>query len=118
MHYLPNTIPDEAADALRPAFDHSDDQCVEDWIQRCKDDLAQLWRLRDYWIISELRQTRHGLAVHLTFSAGVYEPELVDEVNAWAKSLGCVRSYFSGRPGCARRRPDYRLRYITMDKEL
>ena len=118
MHYTPSTIPDEAAAALAPAFAHSDVAHVEDWIERCKQDQAQLWRLHDYWLISEIQDTKNGLAVHLVYSAGVYEPALVDEVNDWAKSIGCVRSYFSGRPGCQRRRKDYRLRYITMEKEL
>ena len=118
MHYLPSTIPPEAAAALAPAFVHSDVANVEDWIEQCKADLAQLWRHNDYWLISEVQQTKNGLAVHLAYSAGVYEPCLVDEVNEWAKSIGCVRSYFSGRPGCQRRRKDYRLRYITMEKDL
>lgn len=118
MHFTPDTIPDEALQAIRPAFDYCDDQTPEEWLEHCRADRAQLWRLNDYWLISEVRNTRHGLAVHLLFSAGVYEPTLVDEVNTWAKGIGCVRSYFSGRPGCARKRPDYRLRSITMDKEL
>ena len=118
MHYTPSTIPAEAADALRPAFDYSDDQHVEDWIALCKEDKAQLWRHNDYWLISQVVSTKHGLAIDLKFSAGVYEPALIDEANNWAKSIGCVRSYFSGRPGCARRRPDYRIRSVTADKEL
>lgn len=118
MHYTPSTIPVEAVDALRPAFDYSDDQFVEDWIELCKRDMAQLWRKGDYWLISTVVRTKHGLAIDLKFSAGVYEPSLIDEANEWAKSIGCVRSYFSGRPGCARRRPDYRIRCITAEKEL
>ncbi len=118
MHYTPTTIPDEALEALRPAFEYSDDQNVEDWIAMCKEDKAQLWRLNDYWMISVVVRTKHGLGIDLKFSAGVYEPDLIDEANAWAKSVGCVKSYFSGRPGCARRRPDYRIRCVTADKEL
>ena len=121
MFYRPSEISairKEAEDALRPAFDHSDVADVETWVQRCIDDQAQLWRLNAYWIISEVQDTKKGRAVHLAFSAGVYEPALVDEVNAWAKSIGCVRSFFSGRPGCQRKRPDYRLKYITMEKEI
>ena len=121
MFYRPSEISairKEAEDALRPAFDHSDVADVETWVQRCIDDQAQLWRGDAYWIISEVQATKKGRAVHLAFSAGVYEPALVDEVNAWAKSIGCVRSFFSGRPGCQRKRPDYRLKYITMEKEI
>jgi hypothetical protein len=118
MHYTPNTIPDEAEAALLPAFEYSDDQEVSDWIRMCREDKAQLWRKNDYWLISTVVKTKHGLAIDLRFSAGVYEPDLIDEANEWAKSIGCVRSYFSGRPGCARRRPDYRVRCVTADKEL
>lgn len=121
MVYLPQEIPairQAAEDALRPAFDHSDVAHVSDWVQRCIDDKAQLWRLRSYWLISEVQDTKKGRAVHLVFSSGVYEPELVDAVNAWAKEIGCTHSFFSGRPGCQRKRQDYRLKYITMEKEL
>ena len=118
MHYTPSTIPPEAAAAIAPAFAHSDVAHVDDWRARSKQDQAQLWRLNDYWLISEVQDTKNGLVVHLVYSAGVYEPDLVTEVEQWARSLGCVRSYFSGRPGCQRRRKDYRLRYITMEKDL
>ncbi|MDE2415252.1 MAG: hypothetical protein KGM60_10885 [Comamonadaceae bacterium] len=118
MHYLPDTVPEEAVDAIRPAFGRSDDQEPEVWIERCRNDLAQLWRLNDCWLITEVRETKKGRAVHLLFIAGIYEPDIVDEANAWARSLGCVRSYFTGRPGWVPKRPDYKLRTITMDKEL
>lgn len=113
-----SAIRKEAEDALRPAFDHSDVDHVEPWVQRCIDDQAQLWRKGDYWVITEVQQTKHGLVVHLVFSAGIYEPDLVTEIEDWARSIGCVRSFFSGRPGCQRRRPDYRVKYVTMEKEL
>jgi hypothetical protein len=121
MFYLPQEIPairHAAEDALRPAFDHSDVANVSEWVQRCIDDKAQLWRLRAYWVISEVQDTKNGLAVHLVFSAGGYEPELVDAINTWAKAKGCKKSFFSGRPGCQRKRPDYRLKYITMEKDI
>ena len=116
--FHPNQIPVEACEALRPAFDCSDMAEVEDWIELCKQDQAQIWRLNDYWVITQVMDTKKGRAVHLAYSAGVYEPELVDKIEQWAKSQGCKIAYFSGRPGTQRRRPDYRLRYITMDKEI
>ena len=121
MFYLPQEIPairHAAEDALRPAFDHSDVANVCDWVQRCIDDKAQLWRMRAYWVISEVQDTKNGLAVHLVFSAGGYGPERVDAINNWAKAKGCNKSFFSGRPGCQRKRPDYRLKYITMEKDI
>ena len=107
-----------AEDALRPAFDHSDVAHVSQWVQRCMDDKAQLWRHNNYWVITEVQDTKRGRAVHLVFSAGVYEPSLVDAINDWAASRGCTHSYFSGRPGCQRKRPDYRIKYITFEKDL
>lgn len=121
MVILPQDIPairKVAEDALRPAFDHSDVAHVEPWVQRCADDQAQLWRHNDYWVITEIQNTHRGLAVHLTFSAGVYEPDLIEEIHAWAKSIGCTHAFFSGRPGCQRKRPDYRVKYITMERDL
>ena len=64
MFYLPQEIPairHAAEDALRPAFDHSDVANVSEWVQRCIDDKAQLWRLRAYWVISEVQNTKNGL---------------------------------------------------------
>ena len=61
MFYLPQEIPairQAAEDALRPAFDHSDVAYVSDWVQRCIDDKAQLWRLNSYWVISEVQDTK------------------------------------------------------------
>jgi hypothetical protein len=118
MLYHPSAIPDEAAEALQPAFDRSDMAEVSDWIELCKKDQAQLWRLNDYWVMTQVMDTKKGRAVHLAYSAGVYEPGLVTEIENWARGKGCKLAYFSGRPGTQRRRPDYRLRYITMDKEL
>lgn len=118
MLYRPDQIPYEAAEALRPAFDRSDMAEVEDWMEFCRKDQAQLWRLNDYWVMTQVMDTKKGRAIHLAYSAGVYEPRLVDEIEKWARSVGCKSAYFSGRPGTQRRRPDYRLRYVTMDKEL
>jgi hypothetical protein len=85
---------------------------------RCKQDTAQLWRKNDYWIVSEVVNTKSGLGLHLAFSAGVYEPDLVTEIEDWARSIGCVKAFFTGRPGTQKRRPDYILKTVTMSKEL
>ena len=91
MHYLPqeiSAIRKAAEDALRPAFAHSDVANVSDWIQRCIDDQAQLWRLRGYWLISEVQDTKNGRAVHLVFSAGVYE-----RAQWWAASWAAIANH-------------------------
>ncbi len=114
MYYTPDTIPDEAADALRPAFDRSDVHMIEEWIQRCKNDKAQLWKMRSYWMITEVVQTKNGLALHMLASAGVYENDLIEEAENWAREIGCKSAYFTGRPGSIKRRPDYKIRTVTM----
>jgi len=118
MLYRPDQIPDEAAEALRPAFDRSDMAEVEDWMEFCRKDQAQLWRLNDYWVMTQVIDTKKGRAIHLTYCAGVYDAALIDEIESWAKSVGCKMAYFSARPGAQKRLTDYRLRYVTMDKEL
>ncbi len=108
----------QALDAIKPAFFHSDVADADDWIDRCIDDKAQLWHHEGYWVITEIQQTKRGLALHLVFSAGTYSTALISEIERWAKGIGCNRSYFSGRPGCVKKRPDYSIKYVTMEKEL
>lgn len=118
MHYLPNSIPAEALDALTPAFDRSYVHRAEEWLQRCRNDQAQLWRHEGYWAVSEVLDTRAGRVMHLVASAGHYEPLLVDEIEAWARARGCTRVLSTVRPGLSRRRPDYRVKTVTLEKEL
>lgn len=118
MHYLPNSIPTEALEALTPAFDRSYVHRADEWLQRCRDDLAQLWRHKGYWALSEVVETRAGRMLHLVASAGHYEPALVDEMEDWARMQGCRRILSTVRPGFARKRSDYRVKTVTLEKEL
>lgn len=118
MFYRPEAIPEEAVQALQPAFDRSYVHQASDWVQRCRDGLAQLWRHGGYWSITEVLETRAGRVLHLLASAGEYAPELVDEMEQWAKDQGCTRVLATVRPGFARRQPDYRVKTMTLEKEL
>jgi hypothetical protein len=118
MHYLPHTIPDVAVDALKPAADESDAADAESWVKQCRDDMAQLWRDGDFWMVTEIRQIRSGMALHIVAASGQYKQSLVDEAEAWAKSIGCSKSFFTGRRGWEKKIPSYKLRTITMEKEL
>lgn len=118
MHYLPSGIPAEALDALAPAFDRSYVHSTEEWLQRCRSDLAQLWRLEGYWAITEVLETRVGRVLHMVASAGEYEDALVEEMEAWARAHGCARVLSTVRPGFARKRSDYRVKTMTLEKEL
>ena len=118
MHYLPNTIPDEAADALRPAFSRTENDMVEVWIARCKKDLAQLWMRDGYWIVSEVVNGRNGLVLRLVASAGKFNNELVDEVERWGVSIGCKKVCATVRRGFMRRRPGYRITNVCVEKRL
>lgn len=118
MHYTPDTIPTEAAAALAPAFVHSDVDSADGWIERCKQDTAQLWRVDGVWALSEVVRLKDGLGIHIVAMAGEYTPEVMAEIESWGKSKGCTRAYFSGRRGWERRLPDYKVRCITAVKEL
>lgn len=120
MHYTPSTIPDEAADALRPAFDRSYTDRVETWIDACRQDKAQLWRLNRYWAITRvISALKTGEVIcHQVASAGDFESELLSEIEAWAKSKGCVKMVADVRPGFARRVNGYAIKAVTVEKEI
>lgn len=118
MHYTPQTIPDEAADALRPAFERSDVFAEQEWVDRCRNDVAQLWRDGDCWAITEVQATKKGLAANIVGLAGEYSDSLVEEIENWARSIGCGKIFYTGRQGWLRRKPDYKLRCVTAEKEL
>lgn len=118
MHYLPHAIPDEAVEALRPAFDRSMTDDAETWVARCRADQAQLWRYGGLWCITEVRETKAGRVLHGVALAGDYNDRLIPEIEAWARSIGCVSAVLSGRRGFAKRLPDYRIQTITLSKEL
>lgn len=120
MHYTPSTIPDEAADALRPAFDRSYTDHVETWLDACRQDQAQLWRLNGYWVITRVLSTlKTGeIICHQVASAGEFEADLLGEIEAWAKSKGCVKMVAAVRPGFTRRVKGYAVKAVTVEKEI
>jgi hypothetical protein len=118
MHYTPSTIPPEAAAALAPAFDRYGVQSASEWVQRCRDDLAQLWRVGSVWAVTEVCKQKEGPGVHIVAMAGDFTHEIMHEIETWAKAIGCKKAYFSGRKGWMRRLPDYELASITCVKEL
>lgn len=118
MHYTPSTIPPEAEVVLAPAFDRSYVHQAADWIERCAQGDAQLWRSGDYWAITEVLEGKDGRICHQVASAGVYDDALIDEIEQWARSVGCRRTLATVRPGFARRRPGYTTKTVTLEKEL
>jgi len=125
MFYLPQEIPairHAAEDALRPAFARSLVHSVGDWMQRCANDTAQLWRHGDLWAITEVQETHDGRALSVVAMAGDYSHELAVEIEAWAKSHGCKRAFWTGRKGWARKMlahdKQFRVVTVTMEKEL
>lgn len=118
MLYRPADIPPEAEAHLAPAFARSDVLDGLEWLQRCRDDLAQLHRAGDFWAITEVLDTRQGRAVHIVAAAGAWNARLVPEIESWARTLGCERCFFTGRPGWMRRMADYRLRTVTLERKL
>jgi hypothetical protein len=121
MHYLPWNVPDEAIAALQPAFDRSDSFSAEYWVQRARDDTAAIWRVGDVWAVIEICPLKDGLGLHfvgLACPPGQFTTEVIEEAEAWGKSKGCKRSYFTGRRGWAKKLPDYTEQAIVCAKEL
>lgn len=118
MHYLPSTIPPDAVAALAPAFLHFGLHPVEEWIQRCRDDLAQLWRFEDCWAITEIFQSKRGAVCHIVALAGEFNHQAIAEIEQWAKTIGCTLVHFTGRKGWERKLPDYKPTAIVMEKVI
>ncbi len=118
MHYTPTTIPYEAAAALAPAFDRYGLHGASEWVQRCRDDLAQLWRVGDCWAVTEVFDSKRGMVCHVVALAGEFAHQVVQEIEAWAKKNGCALMHFTGRKGWARRLPDYTPVAIVMEKVI
>ena len=121
MHYLPHQIKDvalQAIEALGPAFERSLFQYAGEWLQRCEQDQAQLWRDGDLWAVTEVQELKTGRALHIVAMAGAYTPRLMEEMEAWGRHVGCRDAFFSGRRGWARRLPDYKIESVTMQKGL
>lgn len=118
MHYTPSTIPAEAADALRPAFDRYGLHDAATWIERCRDGQAQLWAHGALWAITEVHDFASGRICHIVAMAGEFNHALLTEIEAWAKRNGCQKLHFTGRKGWERRLPEYQHIAIVMQKEI
>ena len=105
-----------------PVLDKAMERCANMtaamWLDRCEQDMAQLWNDCGYWAITEVFETKGGRAIHCVAAAGDFEPSLVSEMEDWARRVGCRHAYFSGRKGWARKLPDYEVASITLIKEL
>ena len=118
MHYLPNTIPDEAVAALQAAAAKSDAAEAFEWVERCKQDTAQLWRHGAFWLVTEIVRLRDGIALHFIAAAGPFNQSLIDEAQAWARSIGCRKAFFTGRKGWERKLPQFKVRTVTMERNI
>ena len=118
MHYTPATIPDEACEAIAPAFDRYGLHDANEWVQRCKDDVAQLWRVGDVWAITELFDGKAQRVCHIAAMAGEFTHEIMREIEAWALRMGCAKVLFTGRKGWTRRLPGYSQIAIVMEKVI
>lgn len=88
------------------------------WLERCRADLAQLWEHHGYWAISEVIDGKTCRVLHLVASAGKYNDELVDEMEAWGRAIGCKQVVAEVRRGMTRRRPGYRIKAVSVEKDL
>lgn len=104
MLFHPDQIPDEAVDALRPAYEHGTKLLgtPELWVQRCRDDTAQLWvnEAKTYWAVTEVYEdSAYGKLFHAIASAGEYDQSLIEEGERWARDIGCKAAMTGGRRG-------------------
>lgn len=109
---------DGAVQALAPAFDRSRVYHSGEWVQRCIDDVAQLWCMGDYWAITEVVEFPDGRALHVVALAGKMHDELHSSIEAFAKLHGCSRVYGTCRPGYGRALKDYKVITVTIEKEI
>ncbi len=113
------TVAKDAAQSLSCAFDRSINGNVNEWIGRCKQDLAQLWTNGTLWMVSEVHQTTGGLVLNIVACSGVYDDgSILREIEDWAREVGCIKVLFTGRKGWARRILDYKVTTVTMEKGL
>ena len=118
MHYMPSTVPDEAVEALRPAFAHSYSGTPEEWIQRCRDDLAQLWRVGRSWAITQIMDVQGIRIIHCKALAGEFNEAIKSEMEAFGRKHGCKKAIYEGRIGWMRKNRDYKTLAAMMEKEL
>lgn len=118
MHYTPDNIPDNAVDSISPAFDRFGLHDAGEWVQRCRDDLAQLWKVGNCWAITEIFESKRGRVCHIVALAGDFTMDIMSEIESWAKDNGCVLVHFTGRKGWERRLPDYAQIATSMEKVI
>lgn len=127
MRFEPSEIPDEAVEALRPAFSKfgldGEAYTPEFWVQQCRDGHAQLWRSDDglYWGVTSMFDSAKGRVFHKVASAGVFNEQsrqLYEEGDTWARSQGCRLTRTEGRPGWAKLLSDWKVVAVTLEKEL
>jgi hypothetical protein len=104
--------------ALKPAFDLSETETVEDYERLCKNDFAQAWVKGNFRAITIVQATKTGSAIKIVAVTGEYDSSLIDEIESFGQKIGCNKICFTGRKGWLRKRPDFRLRTMTFEKEL
>ena len=111
-------IQEDACAGLEPAFERSDTDTASAWVLRCQHDLAQLWHCGELWAVTQVVRGKPGLILLFIGMAGRFDQALLDAIESWGRSIGCVRVYFTGRRGWLRREPDYRMSSVTGCKDL
>lgn len=112
-------LKDEALKGIAPAFEYSYVHTAEQWIERCEQDLAQMWLEDELWGITEVLETPNdGRVLHLIALAGKFTDAALEHIEAWGKSVGCKRIRLTGRPGWERRLPGWTVTSKLECKEL
>jgi hypothetical protein len=118
MVVLPTNVDEYDWKVLQCAFDLSETHGLENFIALCRADLAQLWVHGNLMAITTVHQTKTGRAIKIEAMAGEFANELMLEMEAFGKSVGCNKIFFTGRRGWVKRLADYHLTSVTLTKEL
>lgn len=120
MRYEADSIPKDAAEAIRPAFAISLSDDTDHWIEQCRLGNAQFWRSADgaYSAITEVREIGGARVFHMVASAGEFRLELLEEGEAWGLAMGCTKAVTEGRLGWGRVLPNYKTATCQFIKDL
>lgn len=118
MNYAPDEVPDEAVDALRPAFEHCLDLTSAQCVAAARAGRVRIWRKSFLWMVTAEHATRIGVVVQIIAAAGPWDGDLLDEIESYARNIGAKQLKYSGRRGWERKVPNFKVTSITATKEL
>lgn len=129
------TVKPQDVDAVRPWLqpfleEFARKTCLvtaEDVLQQAKNTECQLWSYHDGQkfrgvVVTRIHTTTIGLMCSLWVCIGLDADELMDgvhqEIENWARSIGCYAMEIVGREGWQRKLPGYTRKAVVLEKRL